>query len=145
MTAFSKQLSFRWSDLDPNFHVRHSAYYDFGAQHRIEILESLGLTMKAFQIHHFGPILFREECVFRRELKLSDLIFMHTTISKMTADASRWTIVHEFKNTEDQVCATITVDGAWMDTQLRKLANPVPQMATDAMNNIPKAAGFVVI
>jgi hypothetical protein len=39
----------------------------------------------------------------------------------------------------DQVCATITVDGAWMDTQLRKLANPVPQMATDAMNNIPKA------
>jgi hypothetical protein len=37
-----------------------------------------------------------------------------------------------------------TVDGAWMDTQLRKLANPVPQMATDAMNNIP-AASFVVI
>jgi acyl-CoA thioester hydrolase len=40
MTSFSKQLSFRWSDLDPNFHVRHSAY-DFGAQHRIEILEVL--------------------------------------------------------------------------------------------------------
>jgi hypothetical protein len=29
-----------------------------------------------------------------------------------------------------------------MDTQLRKLANPVPQMATDAMNNIPK--GFLL-
>jgi acyl-CoA thioester hydrolase len=42
------------------------------------------------------------------------------------------------QNTEDQVCATITVDGAWMDTQLRKLANPVPQMATDAMNNIQR-------
>jgi hypothetical protein len=49
MTSFSKQLSFRWSDLDPNFHVRHSAYYDFGAQHRIEILESLGLTMKVYR------------------------------------------------------------------------------------------------
>ena len=36
MASFSKQLSFRWSDLDPNFHVRHSTYYDFGAQHRIE-------------------------------------------------------------------------------------------------------------
>jgi acyl-CoA thioesterase FadM len=48
MTSFSKQLSFRWSDLDPNFHVRHSAYYDFGA-HRIEILESLGLTMKVYR------------------------------------------------------------------------------------------------
>jgi hypothetical protein len=46
------------------------------------------------------------------------------------------------QNTEDQVCATIT-DGAWMDTQLRKISKSVPQMATDAMNNIP--AGFVVI
>jgi hypothetical protein len=34
---------------------------------------------------------------FRKELKLSDVIFMHTTISKMTADASRWTIIHELK------------------------------------------------
>jgi acyl-CoA thioesterase FadM len=62
--------------------------------HRIEILESLGLTMKAFQIHSWAYT-FREECVFRKELKLSDVIFMHTTISKMTADASRWNIQHE--------------------------------------------------
>ena len=45
MATFSKQLSFRWADLDPNFHLRHSVYYDFGAQHRVEILEQLGLTM----------------------------------------------------------------------------------------------------
>ena len=31
MASFIKEISFRWSDLDPNFHVRHSAYYDFGA------------------------------------------------------------------------------------------------------------------
>jgi acyl-CoA thioester hydrolase len=41
MASLSKQLSFRWSDLDPNFHVRHSAYYDFGAQHRIEFWKVL--------------------------------------------------------------------------------------------------------
>jgi acyl-CoA thioesterase FadM len=40
MTSFSKELSFRWSDLDPNFHVRHSAYYDFGAQHHRNSRES---------------------------------------------------------------------------------------------------------
>jgi acyl-CoA thioester hydrolase len=49
MTSFSKQLSFRWSDLDPNFHVRHSVLR-LGAQHRIEILESLGLTMKVTEV-----------------------------------------------------------------------------------------------
>lgn len=145
MATFSKQLSFRWSDLDPNFHVRHSAYYDFGAQHRIEILESLGLTMKAFQTQHFGPVLFREECVFRKEIKLSDSIFMHTKVSKMKADASRWSIVHEFRNEEDLLCATITVDGAWMDTKLRKLANPVPEMALKALAIFPKSEDFIAL
>jgi acyl-CoA thioester hydrolase len=145
MTSFSKQLSFRWSDLDPNFHVRHSAYYDFGAQHRIEILESLGLTMKVLQINTFGPILFREECVFRKEIGLSDIIFMHTKISKMRPDASRWSIVHEFKNEDDKLCATITVDGAWMDTKLRKIANPTPAIAMEAMNNIPRTEDFIAL
>ena len=45
MTSFSKHLTFRWADLDPNFHVRHSVYYDCAAQHRMEILDSLGLNL----------------------------------------------------------------------------------------------------
>lgn len=143
MTSYTKQLSLRWSDLDPNFHVRHSAYYDFGAQHRIEILESLGLTMKVLQMNHFGPILFREECVFRKEIKLSDVVIIYTKISKMKPDASRWTIVHEFKNPEGQLYAIITVDGAWMDTQLRKIANPTPEIAVEALTNFPKTEDFI--
>jgi acyl-CoA thioester hydrolase len=55
---------------------------------------------------------------FVKELKLSDVITMHTTISKMTADASRWSIAMSLKNTDDRLY-TITVDGAWMDTKLR--------------------------
>ena len=142
MTSFSKELSFRWSDLDPNFHVRHSAYYDFGAQHRIAILESLGLTMKILQLHHFGPILFREECIFRKEIKLSDKIIMQTKISKMKPDASRWSIVHQFLNEDNKLCAVITVDGAWMDTKLRKIADPTPAIAIEAINLFPKSDDF---
>lgn len=145
MTSFSKQLSFRWSDLDPNFHMRHSAYYDFGAQHRIEILETLGLTINVLKTDNFGPILFREECVFRKEIGLSDTIFIHTKISKMRPDASRWSIVHEFKNEDDKLCATITVDGAWMDTKLRKIANPTPAIAMEAMNSIPRTEDFMAL
>ena len=142
MISFSKELSFRWSDLDPNFHVRHSAYYDFGAQHRKEILESLGLTMKVMQAQGCGPILFREECVFRKEIKLSDKIFMRTKTSKVNADASRWSIVHEFMNEDNKLCATITVDGAWMDLKLRKLASPTPAIAIEALSSMPKSDTF---
>jgi acyl-CoA thioester hydrolase len=142
MVSFNKELSFRWSDLDPNFHLRHSAYYDFGAQHRIEILEKLGLTLKVMQTQGFGPVLFREECVFRKEIKLSDTIFIHTKILKMKADASRWSIVHEFLNEDNKLCATITVDGAWMDTKLRKLASPTPEIAIQALQIFPKSDDF---
>lgn len=141
MATFSKQLSFRWSDLDPNFHVRHSVYYDFGAQHRIEILEQLGLTLKLMQKENIGPILFREECVFRKEINLADLITMQTKMAKMNEDASRYSIVHEFYR-DDVLCALITVDGAWMDTKLRKLASPIPQFVADALNIFPKTTTF---
>lgn len=143
MALFSKQLSFRWADLDPNFHLRHSVYYDFAAQHRIEILENLGLTLKIFQTQHFGPVLFREECIFRKEIKLNDTIFIHTKVAKMRADASRWSIAHEFRNEENFLCAILTVDGAWMDTKLRKLVNPVPEIAMTALVAIPKSDDFI--
>ena len=52
--------------------MRHSAYYDFGAQHRVEVLEQEGLTMRAMQENHIGPILFREECIFRKGSRHTD-------------------------------------------------------------------------
>ncbi|WP_313805477.1 acyl-CoA thioesterase [Flavobacterium sp.] len=145
MSTFSKEISIRWSDLDPNFHMRHSAFYDFGAQHRIEVLSQNGLTMRVMQEQHFGPVLFREECVFRKEIHLGNKIFIHTKIGKMKADASRWTIVHELKNEKDELCAIISVDGAWMDTQLRKLCNPTPQIVQDVMNAFPKTEDFTLL
>lgn len=142
MSTFTKEIHIRWSDLDPNFHVRHSAYYDFGAQHRVEILEHLGMTMRVMQENHFGPILFREECVFRKEMRMNQTVFISTKVGKIKEDASRWTLIHELKNENDELMATITVDGAWMDTKLRKLANPTPQIAVDVMNKMPKSDNF---
>lgn len=63
----------------------------------------------------------------------------------MRTDASRWTIQHEFINAFGTLCAVLTLDGAWMDTQLRKLANPTPLLVIDAFNAFPKAENFTVI
>lgn len=72
--SFLKQIDVRWSDLDPNFHVRHSVYYDYGAFCRICFLREHGVDAAFFSQYHFGPILFREECIFRREIKLDDVV-----------------------------------------------------------------------
>jgi acyl-CoA thioester hydrolase len=142
MASFRKKICIRWADIDPNFHMRHSAYYDFGAQQRIEILEELGLTLKLMQEQHIGPVLFREECIFRREIRLADNISLSSKMMQMRKDASRWTIQHEFLTTDDQVCAVLTIEGAWMNTKTRKLASPTPQIVIDVFNEFPKTDNF---
>jgi len=97
------------------------------------------------QENHIGPILFREECVFRKEIRLGTPITISTKIGKMKPDASRWTIVHELRNDKDEICAVLSVDGAWMDTKLRKLASPTPKIVADVMNAFPKTDDFITL
>ncbi len=145
MIHFEKMISIRWADLDPNFHLRHSVYYDFGSQLRIEVLDQLGLSTQLMQDQGFGPILFREECVFRKEIRSGDQILLDVKMAKLKPDASRWTIRHQFLSPDKQVHAVITIEGAWLDTKLRKLARSIPQTAIEAFHAFPKTEDFMEI
>lgn len=137
MPPFLKSLELRWADLDPNFHLRHSVYYDFGATARIEFLAQNGITVAFMQQHHFGPVIFREECVFKKEIRLSDTITIDLALKQSTPDFSRWTIQHTIYKNTDTVSAILTIDGAWMDTVKRKLTLP-PAQVVAAFGNMPK-------
>ncbi len=140
MQTFERPLQLRWSDMDPNFHVRHSVYYDFGAQLRIEFLFAHGLNPKVMAEHHFGPVLFREEAVFRKELRFGDDLRMNLFITALTRDFSRFSFLHEILK-GDTLCATVKVDGAWIDTVKRKLVAP-PEVARPAFEAMPKSTDF---
>lgn len=134
-------IQVRWADLDPNFHVRHSVYYDYGALSRITFLEEHGLNAAFMTQHHFGPILFREECIFRKEIRLGDIVTIDVHLLKAREDQSRWTIQHKIVKNGDILAAIITVDGAWIDTSQRKLAVP-PESARHVFDKMPRSAEF---
>ncbi len=115
-------IQIRWSDLDPNFHLRHSVYYDWGAVCRVEYLNKAGLTLQRMQQLQIGLILFREECVFRREVRMGDVVTIDAKILKARRDFSRFTIQHVIKKDSDTMSAIITVDIAWISAVTRKLA-----------------------
>jgi len=142
MSDFSRPVQIRWADLDPNFHVRHSVYYDWGAFCRVEFLNTWGITPPVMQQLQFGPILFREECVFRKEIRLSDEVNINLTLLQARKDFSRWSIRHNIMKSDGSACAILTVDGAWIDVVKRKLASP-PQLVADGFDNMPRAAEFV--
>jgi acyl-CoA thioester hydrolase len=141
MTEFSRKIQVRWSDLDPNFHVRHSIYYDWGAFVRIEFLNEHGLTYQVMQELKFGPILFREECVFRREVLSGDEIIMNLQLLRSKKDFSRWSIQHQLTKSDGTLCAVLTVDGAWMDVVRRKLSSP-PEKVHEVFAEMPKSQPF---
>ena len=139
--SFIQPLEVRWSDLDPNYHVRHSVYYDYGAYCRICFLNEHGVTTAFLTEHHFGPILFREECIFRREIKLGDVVTIDLQLVKARQDYSRWTIQHTLLSETVNMPRHLVMDGAWIDTIKRKLTIP-PQLARDTFENMPRAEGF---
>jgi acyl-CoA thioester hydrolase len=140
MQLYERKVELRWADLDPNFHIRHSVYYDYGASIRIHYLQENGLTHQVLAEHHFGPILFREECVFRKELKIGDEVSINLELSKASQDFSRWTIIHNIKK-DNQLAAVLTLDGAWMDTRLRKLTTLPPEYR-HVFENMPRSQNF---
>jgi acyl-CoA thioester hydrolase len=141
MEKFSKPVQLRWSDMDPNFHIRHSVYYDWGAMCRIDFLTQYGLTPAVMQQYSFGPIIFREECVFRKEIKFGDEITISAAIIKARRDYSRWTIQHIIFKNGETLCAAVTIDGAWMDTKLRKLYLPAEEVKT-VFDRLPRSENF---
>jgi acyl-CoA thioester hydrolase len=141
MTAFITDIQLRWSDLDPNFHLRHSVYYDWGALCRIDFLTRYGLPVDLMQQLNIGPILFREECIFRKEVRWGDMITAKSVLIKGRKDFSRWSIQHTIYKNDEKVCAVITVDGAWLNTIERKLAVP-PKIITDIFLKMPASDDF---
>jgi len=141
MKEFSRIIQLRWSDLDPNFHVRHSVFYDWGAFCRVEFLNQFGLTSHVMQELKFGPILFREECIFRREIRSGDEIKIDLQLLRSKKDFSRWSIQHQITKADGTLCAVLTVDGAWMDVVRRKLSSP-PEKVYEVFDKMPKPENF---
>jgi acyl-CoA thioester hydrolase len=141
MENYSVPLSIRWADIDANRHLRHSVYYDFAAAMRINYFYSKGLTTEKLMEFEIGPILFREETVFKREIKLEDKIQIDVHLLKCMPDYSRWSLRHHFTKEDGTLCTVITIDGAWMDLVKRKLTVP-NDFVKSIFADYPKAPDF---
>jgi acyl-CoA thioester hydrolase len=138
MKDYTTPIQIRWSDLDPNIHLRHSVYYDWGALSRINFLTGHGLSTELMQQLQIGPILFREECVFRREIRFGDAVTINLELIRAKKNYSKWAIRHTIVKNGDTVAAILTVEGAWIDVAKRKLAIP-PKEVSDAFLEMPVA------
>jgi acyl-CoA thioester hydrolase len=144
MQKFSQSIQIRWADIDANRHLRHSVYYDYGASMRMIVLSEGGLTTKKLEEFMMGPILFREEAIFKREIMLEDKITVTVELTKTTSDFSRWSLRHQFLKGDGTLAALLTVDGAWIDLNKRKLTAP-NEFIRNIFETFPKSEDFQLI
>ena len=136
MKKFEQEIVIRWADCDQNRHVRHSAYYDYGAHIRIRYFNELGFSSAILSKLSIGPILFKEECSFIKELHPDDIITINLLKGEISEDASRWILHHEIFNHKGEKSAHITTKGAWMNLKIRKLTVP-PLDIAKALHELP--------
>lgn len=141
MDTFSLPVQIRWSDIDQNRHLRHSAYYDFGATARVACFGQRGLSTNRLEELNLGPILLREEAIFRKELKFEDKLSIDVAFTRATADFARWSIRHQLIKEDGKLAAILNMDGAWIDISKRKLAVP-NDFVKGIMMEMPRANDF---
>jgi len=139
--SFTRKIQIRWADIDVNQHLRHSAYYDYAAAVRMMFLSEMGLTTNKLKEFQIGPVLFREEAIFKREISFEDGITLDLTLTKASIDYGRWSFRHNFIKDDGSLAAIVTVDGAWIDIVKRKLAIP-DQYIKDIFDRALKAEDF---
>ena len=138
---FKQRMQIRWADIDANFHMRHSVYYELCAQMRMGVLSDIGWNMAKMKETGVMPIIFREECKFLREINHHDEIWLDVALSRLSNDYRKFSFAHTFTRGDGEVCATSTVDAAWLDHSVRKITVP-PQAAIDVLDQLPRSEDF---
>ena len=130
-----------WAMVDANQHMRHSAYADFAAHARVEVLEKMGLPLSVLKQLMIGPILLREELTYLREVHLNDTVTVNCALEKLSVDFAKWSFQQEIYRGDGVKAAIVRVDGAWMDLKTRKLT-ALPDVYKEKFEHLPKTDNF---
>lgn len=142
--AFRTSMEVRWADLDANRHVRNTAYSEFATHARLRFLATRGFSPERFTRIGIGPIFFREETLFRREIHLGDTVTIEIRADGLAPDVTRWRVIHRILLANGDEAALVTVEGAWLDLAHRRLALPPDDLA-EALRHLARTDTFEVL
>jgi acyl-CoA thioester hydrolase len=138
---YAKSFQVRWADLDPNAHMRHSAYADYGAQARIGFLTEHGFGLGQFMKLKLGPILFREDLKYLREIRANEEISVTCEAVGVSPNRKHWKIRHRIFRQDGELACIIDCQGAWFDLVNRKVV-PAPAELVAVMEQMPKTDDY---
>ena len=124
--------------------MANSSYLDHASNTRMHFFGQNGFTVSRFASERFGPVVVRDELIYRKELRLMDEFRVDFEVAGLSQDSVRFRVRNTFRNSADEVSATVTSDGVWLDLQSRK-TRPPPKELDHLMRALQQTHDFMEI
>lgn len=141
MEPFKQEFQVIWADLDPNAHMRHTAYNDYAAQVRVGLFDELGLPLAKLVASGYGPVLFHEDTTFKKEVFMNERITVDCAAMSYRKDLKIWKFRQQVWKQDGNLACTIIATGAFMSLTERKVVVP-PKEIMDMLESVPKTDDF---
>ncbi len=140
-SAFEITVEIRWDDLDANRHVRNTAFSEYASNARFHLLVAHGFDQERLERLRFGPVIMREDILYRRELFFGDVVTVRVHAAGLSADGSHWRVYQEVFRPDGKDAATLTIQGGWIHLDQRTLVAP-PEELVAVLLSLPRTASF---
>jgi len=138
---FEKRLVAGWGDMDFNAHMRNTAFLDKSADVRMMFFSETGFPMDEFARRKIGPVIRKDELEYFKEIRLLEELRVTLVIAGLADDGSRFIFRNEFWRGDEELAATVTSAGGWLDLARRKLVAP-PEALRAALRSLPHTKDF---
>ena len=138
---FSKTFITKWSDIDLNGHMGNVAYCAYATNVRFMLFTEYGFNLDPMGGHPIGPIVFKEEITYYREVKIGELITVTCEVSGLSKDYKKFSFIQKIYKADQVLAAKVVIDGAWFDVKIRKAVIP-PKSLVKVIETLPRMDQF---
>ena len=112
------------SFIDFNGHLAEFGYYYYGVEGLRKLCEDKGCTPRLYKELKIGPITFQTTVSFKKEVLENSIILVNPRIISISEDCKKWSSQSDILNENQELCALIASNGAFMDHKSRKVFPP---------------------
>ena len=116
------------SFIDFNGHLAEFGYYYYGVDGLRKLCEDKGCTPKLYNELKVGPITFQTTVSFKREVRENSVIVVNPRITAISENCKKWSSQSDILNENQELCASIVSNGAFMDHISRKVISPPSEL-----------------
>lgn len=138
---FERTLHVGWGDLDFNGHMRNTAYLDKAGDVRMMYFAERGFSLREFERLRFGPVVFRDEVEYFREMRMLEPIRVTLSLAGLSADRRKFRLRNQFFRPDGELAVRLVSSGGWLDLTARKLAVP-PEGLAEALGSLVRDEDF---